>query len=275
MRFLGATITHACMQTHKELRYMSMHTSSGRASRKMCQRERARAGEPANARARKRERNIEMGWKEILALLLSSECQVIYIVILSHIFHRRVKRDSILSPKNMFSSYFHHRSVSTTVDSSSSAADAAAVVVIVVVVLLLLLSFSVYVCVFQKSLLSPPSLARSRSRSRHICGVFISIFNISPFFCSFSSFSRTRTRVFSVSLHSCAARLCCNQPRTSTSATTTTLRTSDDNSFRISSSASSFASSISFAFSALPAAACNLSGKEEDRARERENIQRV
>ena len=59
------------------------------------QRERARASK----RARERERNIEMGWKKILALLLSSECQVIYIVILSHIFYRRVKRESILSAK--------------------------------------------------------------------------------------------------------------------------------------------------------------------------------
>jgi len=67
-----------------------------------------------------------------------------------------------------------------------------------------------------------------RSCSRRVCGVFISIFNISPLFVLFPLLFRAVPRSYITRLH-------CNQPR----------RTTDDNSFRISLPAS-FSFSLRF-----------------------------
>ena len=125
---------------------MSVYISNGKALKMMCWRgtercrdrtaeteRETREKQKEGERGRGREKMIEMGWKEILTLRLSSECQVIYIVILSNRFCERVKR--VRFPKgNFFALCIHHWSVSTTATSDWSSSATAAVVTDVVVV---------------------------------------------------------------------------------------------------------------------------------------------
>ena len=94
---------------------------------------------------------------------------------------REIERRVHLLLENALPLSSYHRTLSTTGVLSSSLS---VVVIIVVVVLPLLLLLCVYMCVPEIS-----CLIVVRLRSRHICGVFISIFNISPFFLFFFSSS--------------------------------------------------------------------------------------
>jgi len=169
------------------------------------------------------------------------------------------------SLESAMSSYCYHRAVSKTVVSSSSSSVVVIIIIIIVVdvVVVLVLSvrttIDVYVCAFQRSLFF---FILVRSYARLAYNVFISIFNISPFFFLFSSFARTLFP--GLVLHAFAG---CNQSRRTTIAT-------NDNSFRIPLPAS-LSVSLSSSFS-LSDAASNLPVYMCRRKRaKRQPIQRV
>ncbi len=111
--------------------------------------------------------------------ILSSHHIYIYLFCWRRAKERREKRVH-LPLKNALPLYFYHRVISTAVVSSF-----VVVVIVVVVLLSALTNTAMYVCVCVPEI---SSLIVVRLHSRRICGVFISIFNISLlFFVLFSS----------------------------------------------------------------------------------------
>ena len=117
---------------------------------------------------------------------------------------------------------FYHRAVSTAAaaavwSSSSAIAVVVIIIIIIVVVVVVLLSAltASIACIHKDACTFWRTLFPIAVRSRHICGVFISIFNILPFFVLSLSLSLSFFLPLSCAVRrSCITRLRCNQQRT-------------------------------------------------------------